>query len=132
MLQLALLPCAGTLRSIAGIFAGWNQMTQKFTKKGFWNKLSNYALDAGKDVVRAGLKLYYAAVDGKIPVWAQGVAFAALAYFISPVDAIPDITPVFGYADDAGVLATAIASLRAYITAEVTRQASAKLKEWFK
>jgi len=107
-------------------------MTQKFTKNSFWNKLSDFALDAGKDLVRSGLKLYYAAVDGKTPVWAQGVAFAALAYFISPVDAIPDITPVIGYADDAGVVATAMVSLRAYITAEVTRLASAKLKEWFK
>ncbi len=105
-------------------------MTKKFTKKGFWNKLSNYALDAGKDVVRSGLKLYFATVEGNMPVWAQGVAFAALAYFISPVDAIPDITPVIGYADDAGVLATAIVSLRAYISAEATRQANKKLKEW--
>lgn len=114
-----------------GLFTKGGVMTKKFTKKGFWNKLSNYALDAGKNVVRSGLKLYFAAVAKNTPVWAQGVAFAALAYFISPVDAIPDITPVIGYADDAGVLATAIVSLRAYITAEVTRQANKKLKEWF-
>ena len=106
-------------------------MIRKFTKESFWNKLSNYALDAGKDVVRSGLKLYFAAIGKNTPVWAQGVAFAALAYFISPVDAIPDITPGIGYLDDAGVLATAMVSLRAYITAEVTRQATRKLKEWF-
>jgi uncharacterized membrane protein YkvA (DUF1232 family) len=106
-------------------------MTKKFTRKGFWNKLSNSALDAGKDVVQSGLKLYFTAVGRNTPVWAQGVALAALAYFISPVDAIPDITPVIGYADDAGVLATAIVVLRAYISAEVTRQANQKLKEWF-
>ena len=106
-------------------------MPKRFTREGFWNKLSNYARDAGKDVVRSGLKLYFSAIDKKTPVWAQGVAFAALAYFISPIDAIPDITPIIGYADDAGVLATAIVSLRAYITAEVTRQANKKLREWF-
>jgi len=106
-------------------------MTKKFTKSGFWNKLSNYALDAGRDVVRSGLKIYFAAIGRNMPLWARGVAFAALAYFISPADAIPDITPVIGYADDAGVLATAIVSLRAYITAEITRQANKQLKEWF-
>ena len=106
-------------------------MTRKFTEKSFWNKLSTYALDAGRDVVQSGLKLYFAAVGGKMPVWAQGVAFAALAYFIAPIDAIPDITPVMGYADDAGVLATAVVALRAYISAEATRQANKKLKEWF-
>jgi len=106
-------------------------MAKKFTEKGFWGKLSDHAVDAGKDVVLSGLKLYFAAVEKSAPVWVQGVAFAALAYFISPIDAIPDFTPGIGYADDAGVLATAIVSLRAYITAEVSRQAKAKLKNWF-
>jgi len=106
-------------------------MSKRYTKKRIWNKLSNYALDAGKDVVRSGLRLYFAAVEGKMPVWAQGIAFAALAYFIAPVDAIPDITPVIGYADDAGVLAAAIVSLRTYISAEAARRANRKLKEWF-
>ena len=106
-------------------------MTKKFTEKGFWHKLSDHTVDAGKDVVLSGLTLYFAAVKKNTPIWAQGVAFAALAYFISPIDAIPDLTPGIGYLDDASVLATAIVSLRAYITAEVTRQARAKLKGWF-
>lgn len=106
-------------------------MAKKFTRKGFWNKHFKHALNAGKEVVGSGLNLYLAGLEKNTPVWAQAIAFAALAYFISPVDAIPDITPVIGYADDAGVLATAILSLRAYITAEVTRQANNKLKEWF-
>ena len=33
---------------------------------------------------------------------------AAIAYFVSPVDAIPDIVPVFGFMDDATVLAIAL------------------------
>lgn len=104
-------------------------MARKFTAKWFWVKLSNQALEAGKDVVLSGLNLYYLAMEKNTPVWAQGVAFAALAYFISPVDAIPDITLGIGYLDDAGVLAIAISSLRAYITADITRQAEAKLKD---
>ena len=32
----------------------------------------------------------------------------ALAYFVLPFDFIPDVLPVFGYTDDAAVLATAI------------------------
>ena len=30
---------------------------------------------------------------------------AALAYFVSPIDAIPDVVPVLGYVDDAVVVA---------------------------
>ena len=33
---------------------------------------------------------------------------AAIAYFVLPVDAIPDVLPVIGFTDDAAVLATAI------------------------
>ena len=104
--------------------------TGKFTEKAFWQKLANHALEAGKEVVMSGLKLYYAARQKKTPAWAKAVALTALAYFISPVDAIPDVTPGIGYLDDAGVLATAIASLRLYITAEIVREAKAALKEW--
>ena len=107
-------------------------MAKKFSEKGFWAKLADHAGDAGKELVLSGLKLYYAAKKDETPVWAKGVAFAALAYFISPVDAIPDVTPGIGYLDDAGVVATAITSIGAYITAEVSREARAKLKEWFK
>jgi uncharacterized membrane protein YkvA (DUF1232 family) len=32
------------------------------------------------------------------------IVVAALIYFISPVDAIPDLTPLFGYLDDLGVI----------------------------
>jgi uncharacterized membrane protein YkvA (DUF1232 family) len=34
-----------------------------------------------------------------------------LGYFISPVDAIPDVIPVAGYIDDAAVIAAAVAAL---------------------
>jgi uncharacterized membrane protein YkvA (DUF1232 family) len=33
---------------------------------------------------------------------------AAIAYFVLPVDAIPDVLPVIGFSDDAAVLAAAI------------------------
>ncbi len=34
----------------------------------------------------------------------KAIVVAGLVYFISPVDAIPDITPLIGYLDDLGVL----------------------------
>lgn len=35
----------------------------------------------------------------------------ALVYFISPIDAVPDLLPVVGYSDDLVVLAGAVAAL---------------------
>lgn len=38
----------------------------------------------------------------------KAVVVAALLYFIIPVDAIPDVAPIVGYLDDAGVLTAAV------------------------
>jgi uncharacterized membrane protein YkvA (DUF1232 family) len=34
----------------------------------------------------------------------KAIVVAALIYFISPIDTIPDLTPLFGYLDDLGVI----------------------------
>jgi uncharacterized membrane protein YkvA (DUF1232 family) len=41
--------------------------------------------------------------------------FAGLAYFIMPIDAIPDLFAGIGYTDDAAVIAALIATLGANI-----------------
>lgn len=39
------------------------------------------------------------------PTSAKLVALAAVVYLISPIDLIPDVIPVIGWMDDAGILA---------------------------
>ncbi|MFO0211413.1 MAG: DUF1232 domain-containing protein, partial [Pseudanabaena sp.] len=55
----------------------------------------------------------------------------ALGYFIFPLDAIPDITPVVGYADDLGALAAAVAAVAIHIDENVKEKTRQKLKDWF-
>jgi uncharacterized membrane protein YkvA (DUF1232 family) len=90
-----------------------------------------YAKIAGKEVVERALQLYYAAQEPSTPAWAKTVIYGALGYFIFPLDAIPDLTPVVGYADDLGVLAAAVATVALYINAKVKQKAKQKLSEWF-
>ena len=54
-------------------------------------------------IVEKALWLYYTAEDKDTPKWAKATVFASLAYFVAPVDAIPDPTPVLGFTDDLGV-----------------------------
>jgi len=54
---------------------------------------------------------------------ARAIAFSALAYFILPIDAIPDIIAIAGYTDDAGTIAAALRALTPYITDEHRRKA---------
>jgi uncharacterized membrane protein YkvA (DUF1232 family) len=69
-----------------------------------------FALDAAA--------MYYCLRDPKTPFWVKASIATSLAYFISPVDAIPDIIPVIGYADDATVVYTCMAIVHAHITSE--------------
>ena len=51
---------------------------------------------------------YYAARDPLTPMRAKAVLFAAAAYFVMPLDMLPDVIVGFGFTDDATVLATAL------------------------
>lgn len=108
-----------------------NVVIEEYTESGFWDKVANYAKVAGKTVIEKALYLYYATTSADTPIHAKAVAVAALAYFISPIDAIPDAIPVGGYSDDLAVLITALATIAPYITEDVTQKAQAKLREWF-
>lgn len=102
-----------------------------FSEKGFWEKLADFALAAGREVSLAGLKLYYTTHDPNCPAWAKTTAGAALGYFIFPLDAIPDPVPVVGFADDLGVLTLAIATIAAHVTDDACQKAEETLKKWF-
>ena len=65
------------------------------------------------------------------PAWAKGVIYGALGYFIFPLDAIPDVVPVVGYADDLGVLTAALAMVAIHITPEIKEQGRQRLEQWF-
>jgi len=97
----------------------------------FWRKVKNYALTAGREVIEKALWLYYAAQRPETPAWAKAVIIGALAYFISPIDAIPDAIPVVGYSDDLGAIVAAVGMVSMYITDEVKGLARGKLQEWF-
>jgi uncharacterized membrane protein YkvA (DUF1232 family) len=99
--------------------------------KNFWDKLYSAALAMGRDLVQSALALWYCLMDGRTSLPDRGVIAAALVYLISPIDAIPDLTPVFGYHDDAGVIAAALAVLGSAVTEEHLEAAQRKLQVWF-
>jgi uncharacterized membrane protein YkvA (DUF1232 family) len=56
---------------------------------------------------------------------------ASLGYFIMPLDAIADLTPAVGYADDLGVLVLALAAVATYINDNVRQKTALKMQDWF-
>ena len=74
--------------------------------RGFWRKIRRTLgrVPFSADAVAA----FYCAVDPATPFRVKAVLFGALAYFVMPIDAIPDVLVAIGYADDAAILFAAI------------------------
>lgn len=102
-----------------------------YSDSDFWLKLKHFAKQAGREVVEKALWLYYAAQRPDTPKWAKGVIFGALGYFIMPLDAIPDFTPVMGFTDDLGALAAAIGMVSMFIDEDVKTKSRETLTRWF-
>jgi len=83
-------------------------------RRGFWVKLRR--LGASLPFAEDLLAAYYCAFDRDTPLHVKAALVGALAYFVLPFDAIPDMLPVIGFTDDAAVLATAIRLVAAHIT----------------
>lgn len=97
----------------------------------FWQKLTRYALMAGKNVIFKALTLYYATQSPLVPTWAKTIIYSALAYFILPADLIPDALISVGYIDDLGVLVSAFLAVDMCITPGHQEAANNKLQQWF-
>lgn len=63
------------------------------------------------DLVRKCALLYALLTDPDSPAWVKGAIVAALVYFLSPLDTIPDVLPIIGYTDDLAVIAATLAAM---------------------
>jgi len=103
----------------------------EYSEERFWEKVRKNALKAGAEVIEKSLCMFEALKDKDTPAWAKTLIVGALGYFISPIDAIPDITPVVGFADDLGGLAIAFATVAAHIKDEHVERAKKTMAKWF-
>jgi uncharacterized membrane protein YkvA (DUF1232 family) len=104
---------------------------EHFDEQSFWKKIGRFAAKAGREVIEKALTLYFVASDSDTPVWARTALYAALAYFISPVDAIPDVLVGVGFSDDLTVMSAALAAAVAYQKTEHVERARQQLSRWF-
>ncbi len=103
------------LRDEEGLLAEALALVRKFAR----------ALPFSEDVLAA----YHCVRDPATGLRVKVTLLAALAYFVMPVDALPDILPILGFTDDAAVIAVAIASVRGSILPEHRERARAMLDE---
>jgi len=85
------------------------RVNEERVREGFLPKIRKVA--AKVPFAADALSIWWAARDPETPVAAKGMMLAALAYFVLPTDAIPDILPAIGFTDDAAVFAALMAIL---------------------
>jgi uncharacterized membrane protein YkvA (DUF1232 family) len=97
-------------------------------RRDFWRKTRRVAarLPFAEDLLAA----YYCAFDRDTPLAVKATLVGALAYFVLPIDAIPDWLPAIGYTDDAAVLAAAIKLVADHIRPLHRETAREKLKSF--
>jgi len=81
--------------------------------QGFWPKLRRSL--ARIPFADEAIASYYAMRDPATPTYVKGLLAGALAYFVMPIDLIPDFIFGLGYTDDAAVLFGAIQTVRKHI-----------------
>lgn len=97
-------------------FSGASGADEARVRAGFWPKLAGALsrIPFAEDAAAA----YYCALDTQTPTRVRALLFGALAYFLLPTDAVPDVFVGLGFTDDAAVLATALNLLASHIGAD--------------
>ena len=102
---------------------GNSEFEKSYSEDSLWEKIKVHAKSIGSGLIYKALLLFYAARADGTPTWAKTTIYGALGYLISPIDAIPDLTPVLGYSDDLGVLVAALAAVALYVNKAVHEKA---------
>lgn len=92
----------------------------------FWAKLKRVMarIPFAEDLVAS----WYCALDRDTPTGVRAILFGAIAYFILPADAVPDLFAGLGFTDDAAVLAAAIAAVSRHLQPKHRVRARASLE----
>jgi uncharacterized membrane protein YkvA (DUF1232 family) len=86
---------------------------QAKVERKFWDKLRKYIRRV--PFVEDAVAGYYCALDPATPLQVKAVLFGALAYFVLPIDIVPDVIAWLGFTDDAAVLYAAIRTVAPHI-----------------
>lgn len=84
------------------------------SSKSFWDKIRR---TAGKvPFVDEAVAVWFCARDPATPVRVKGILLAALAYFVMPIDVLPDMMVGLGFTDDLAVLTAAVRAVLPHVT----------------
>ena len=102
-----------------------------YSESGFFSKIKSVVKSAGLSLIYKAVQLFYVAKNPNVPMNVRAGIIAALGYFISPIDLVPDFTPFVGYTDDIGAIGAAFVMAQMYITDDIKKQAKDTIRQFF-
>ena len=91
----------------------------------FLHKLKTYAFRLGQPAIKQLYALYFLIKAPTTPKRSKMIMVGALVYFLSPIDAIPDLLGPLGFSDDLAVIALVYAQFKAFMTDDIIARAQA-------
>lgn len=102
-----------------------------YSEEGLLHKISRYGAHIGIELLYKVVQLWCVLQKPEVPAKDKALIMGALGYLISPLDFIPDLTPVLGYSDDLVAITFALLKVQGYIDDEVKAEAKALLAKVF-
>lgn len=109
----------------------YSKYKSSYTEENLQTKLKKYGKKIGVNTTYYILLLYQMIVSNIVPIADKAIIIAALGYFISPLDIIPDIIIGTGFIDDVSVMLIALRQVIKNITPEIKQQAKEQLGKMF-
>lgn len=109
----------------------FDSFAKHYNESSLFRKIRRFAGVAGSKVIYPVLLLYYVMIDSKTSLVTKMSIAAALGYFIFPLDALPDLTPIIGYGDDFAILVFTLSRISSSVTDEIKEKARTRIAEWF-
>lgn len=107
-------------------------------KRGFinydvlWDKLSTFAIKAGRVTTRPVLLLFFVMKSKDTPKADKLLVFSALSYLVFPIDILDaKRLPIIGWFDEVASISVAYQKLCKHITPEIEAKVDAILDRWF-
>ena len=109
----------------------YGKYKSSYTEENLQTKLKKYGKKIGVNTTYYILLLYQMIVSNTVSIADKAIIIAALGYFISPLDIIPDIIIGTGFIDDVSVMLIALRQVIKNITPEIKQQAKEQLGKMF-
>lgn len=102
-----------------------------YSEENLLHKISKFGAHIGLELLYKVAQLWCVLQKPEVPAKDKALIMGALGYLITPLDFLPDLTPVLGYSDDLVAITFALLKVQGYIDEEVKAEAKALLAKVF-